>query len=396
MSTPADLPDHPERPASPTRPGLTAVEFHAAFKGYTPLSLADDAYELRDLERAILRYLPDAARMAQQLAEGRLSGEPFAAVFVPLERNVGRVLEQAAPLERRLWHARAAAGLAPRPFDAEANGTSATMALLGVARRVVNLVWEVVGGSVCGFDDDDDSPGIYEVMEWNSTAGELRERFSTAFRFPDSALLLHEMRMELMQLDGLVMPDAPAASATVGAREAVAAPAVVDADAPTIPMRAAAARTQRTQRTKKPKQEPEIEPLSPETTPHPVEVKQPAANPIPVYIVARPDGQSSPPAVAADPPVCRLRIEGEKVFLDGQAVTLDMGPETRGAALCMLGHLLAAGGEWVSGPELNAKEVEGSCREHDGARWDRARNALPEALRDLVESGRGKGYRLAL
>ena len=122
------------------------------------------------------------------------------------------------------------------------------------------------------------------------------------------------------------MSDAPAAAATVGARESVAAPTVVDDTAPSVPMRAAAARTQRT---KKPKQEPEIEPLPPETTPHPVEVKQPAANPIPVYIVARPDGQSSPPAVAADPPVCRLRIEGKKIFLDGQAVALDAGPEAR-------------------------------------------------------------------
>jgi hypothetical protein len=95
---------------------------------------------------------------------------------------------------------------------------------------------------------------------------------------------------------------------------------------------------------------------------------------------------------------CRLHVTADRVLLDGQAVTLDMAQEARGAALCLLRHLLAAGGEWQSSTERDDEESAagkaGGCGDHAGVRWDRVRNRLPECIRILIESDRKKGYRL--
>jgi hypothetical protein len=93
-------------------------------------------------------------------------------------------------------------------------------------------------------------------------------------------------------------------------------------------------------------------------------------------------------------PVARLQIQGATVLLDGSPVPLDMTEESRGAAICLLTHLLAAAGDWRSGSELNAMEVAGPCKQHVDVRWDLVRKQLPPALLSLTETNRRKGTRL--
>jgi hypothetical protein len=101
------------------------------------------------------------------------------------------------------------------------------------------------------------------------------------------------------------------------------------------------------------------------------------------------------PQPEAAPAVARLRIEGSTVALDGQPVPLGLTEESRGAAACLLRHLLAAAGDWRSSTELNDMERAGPCMDHIEVRWDRVRKRLPPGLRSLIESDRRKGYRLS-
>jgi hypothetical protein len=93
-------------------------------------------------------------------------------------------------------------------------------------------------------------------------------------------------------------------------------------------------------------------------------------------------------------PKPRIRIKGMMVFLDGRPIPLDMTEEARGAALCLLAHLLAAAGDWRSRTQLDAMERAGPCKLHVKVRWDRCRKKLPPCLLSLTESDRRKGYRL--
>jgi hypothetical protein len=91
---------------------------------------------------------------------------------------------------------------------------------------------------------------------------------------------------------------------------------------------------------------------------------------------------------------CRVRIAGKKVLLDGRPVPLDMAEESKGAALCLLRHLVAADGDWRSSSELDEMEGSGPCQKHVRVRWDRVRKGLPGCLLELTEAARNKGQRL--
>ena len=93
-------------------------------------------------------------------------------------------------------------------------------------------------------------------------------------------------------------------------------------------------------------------------------------------------------------PVARIVIQGTNVLLDGQPVPLNMAEESRGAAICLLTHLLAAAGDWRSSTKLDEMEEAGPCKDHIEVRWDRVRKKLPPCLLDLTESDRRKGTRL--
>jgi hypothetical protein len=95
---------------------------------------------------------------------------------------------------------------------------------------------------------------------------------------------------------------------------------------------------------------------------------------------------------AADPravEVCRLRIEGDQVLLDGSVVPLDMTAERRETALFYLGQLLAAHGDWRS-----RREIDEEADHREGTRWDRVRLELPACLIELIPTNRRKGSRL--
>jgi hypothetical protein len=98
------------------------------------------------------------------------------------------------------------------------------------------------------------------------------------------------------------------------------------------------------------------------------------------------EGKRRPPA--------RLEVGGPSVLLDGLPVQLNLTDEARGAALCLLTHLLAAEGDWRSSTNLDEMEEVGACKDHVGVRWDRCRKKLPRCLYDLTESDHRKGYRL--
>jgi hypothetical protein len=94
-------------------------------------------------------------------------------------------------------------------------------------------------------------------------------------------------------------------------------------------------------------------------------------------------------------PAARLLIQDSRVLLDGRIVLLDMTEKMRGAALCLLTHLLAANGEWRSSTELNDMERNGPCKDHVEVRWDRVRRQLPACLQALIETCHRKGRRLS-
>ena len=100
------------------------------------------------------------------------------------------------------------------------------------------------------------------------------------------------------------------------------------------------------------------------------------------------------PARAARRRTCRVRVKGRTVTLDGEVLQLGGTAEANAAGRCFLGHLIAAGGVWVSGSDINRSEQHRRSG-HDGQRWDRVRKRLPDNLSGLVESNRRTGYRLS-
>jgi hypothetical protein len=105
-------------------------------------------------------------------------------------------------------------------------------------------------------------------------------------------------------------------------------------------------------------------------------------------------GAGNTPAMSTPPGTARIAVTEDTVRLDGRVVPLDMTAESRGAAICLLRHLLAAAGNWRSSSELDDMEAATPCGEHSGVRWDRVRQQLPECLHRFIESNRRKGCRL--
>ena len=315
----------------PARPGLTAAEFLAAFNGYTALPLGEDSHELRDLERAILRYLPAVALLAKQLADGELSGEPLQRLFKPLYENIERVEDEVKPLERQLWHARAAAGLPARNYHAESPGTSAALALLGVARRVIKVVLDEIYTTV--FDYDEDPPHEYDVLTWGMTA--------------DCAPREVQDRLRLSRPAAVAPRNADGADAAgrrwrghVGAAGVASGTGRIRRDgsrerrlracgpAPRLPgdslgagrrgRAEAAQRSKGKDKVKRPKEEPVIEPL-PAERPHPVRIVQLDGDP-PLRTIAV-NANSSPLVVPDALPT--VYYHGERSYsLDGKSPTV--------------------------------------------------------------------------
>jgi hypothetical protein len=92
-------------------------------------------------------------------------------------------------------------------------------------------------------------------------------------------------------------------------------------------------------------------------------------------------------------PTCRIRIDGETVFLDDKRVFLDMTPEARTKALAFLSYLIDAKGNWTSGGDISRMESLKKDGLH-GTRWDRVLKSLPLSLRELIQTDTRKGYRL--
>jgi hypothetical protein len=108
-------------------------------------------------------------------------------------------------------------------------------------------------------------------------------------------------------------------------------------------------------------------------------------------LAARPTPQKRSPAG----PTPRLIIKKRSVSLDGKPVPLDMTAEAREVTLCYLGHLIRAGGEWISGPDINRAENDRGRNSLAGQRWDRVRASLPSPFQKLIQTDRRKGYRLS-
>jgi hypothetical protein len=98
-----------------------------------------------------------------------------------------------------------------------------------------------------------------------------------------------------------------------------------------------------------------------------------------------------PAAPGQDSRVARLEVRGEgglaDVFLDGKWVRLKNN--LRSAQLCFLRHLLRAHGEERTRKQLDDMERATACSDHPAEyRWDRAREALPRRIKNLIGRGR--------
>jgi hypothetical protein len=93
------------------------------------------------------------------------------------------------------------------------------------------------------------------------------------------------------------------------------------------------------------------------------------------------------PADAPPAPALRLEVRGEAVYLDGEPVRLDLGPEARPAVIAYLRRLVADPTAWVSGQDVGA-----DCMH---VRWDRLFKKLPLPLLELIEAKAPNGRRLA-
>jgi hypothetical protein len=92
------------------------------------------------------------------------------------------------------------------------------------------------------------------------------------------------------------------------------------------------------------------------------------------------------PAPPPAPAALRLEVRGDAVYLDGEAVRLDFGAESRRAMLAYLHRLIDDPTAWVSGQEVGD--------DYKDVRWDRLFPKLPKALSQLIEAKSPKGRRL--
>lgn len=89
----------------------------------------------------------------------------------------------------------------------------------------------------------------------------------------------------------------------------------------------------------------------------------------------------------------RLQIKENSVFLDGNLVSFDSTPEAKKKALDYLGYLIRDYGDWISDGDIEREERAKNAG-RSGARWDRVRNSLPDAIHSLIDTDRRKGSRL--
>jgi hypothetical protein len=82
---------------------------------------------------------------------------------------------------------------------------------------------------------------------------------------------------------------------------------------------------------------------------------------------------------------CRLTISGDRILLDGEDEPLDGTPEHRENVVAYLRHLIEAGGDRKSDPEVSRYITVG--------RLDRLRKKLPTSLRALIDTNT-KGSKL--
>jgi hypothetical protein len=192
--------------------GLTAAEFFAAVHGLldahalmTIIGLPD---ELKCLQRNINVSVEAAARLARNLANGVFGGLESSS-FKQKTRDAESLFEAARNLEQRLFHARAAAGLAPRVGADNAHGSCATVALARILYEVTGVILQIANIAALKEYDrrineaekDSERPSAEEALAWNVTAQEVREHFANRFAFPDPVQLFGEMRIELIQLN---------------------------------------------------------------------------------------------------------------------------------------------------------------------------------------------------
>jgi hypothetical protein len=90
-------------------------------------------------------------------------------------------------------------------------------------------------------------------------------------------------------------------------------------------------------------------------------------------------------------PECRLRIDGERLLLDGSLVEIDCTSERRSGVLAILADLIAHRGCWRSGLTMQ----EAADVPLDGSHIRRYLTSLPKVVCDLIESKDGTGYLLA-
>jgi hypothetical protein len=88
---------------------------------------------------------------------------------------------------------------------------------------------------------------------------------------------------------------------------------------------------------------------------------------------------------------CRLRIRGREVVLDGRAVRLGLTERFRAVALTLLQLLLENLGEWITGHSMDAEATARGLARGD---WSYTLRKLPGSLQALIDSERGKGFRL--
>jgi hypothetical protein len=83
-----------------------------------------------------------------------------------------------------------------------------------------------------------------------------------------------------------------------------------------------------------------------------------------------------------------LRIDGNKVYVEAKLVPLNMTAKKAAEAILFLVELAKEPGNWLSGPDIDTHL--GRARKE--TRWDLIFKALPEAIRDVIDSQPGRGY----
>jgi hypothetical protein len=89
--------------------------------------------------------------------------------------------------------------------------------------------------------------------------------------------------------------------------------------------------------------------------------------------------------------VSPIVIDGQRVQVNGQSISLDVTGERLQDSLHFLNQLVENLGNWVSGPDISKAAPE---RYDERFRWDRLQRSLPRAIRKHIETDRRKGKRL--